>query len=290
MATSGSSPITIPTARAGLDRLVLSLHPADPHRFHRQLTAQAPSLPGYQPAAGPYAAEGLYRQLYQYAPISRRRPYLDLLCAPEHHGLPAGQIALRASITHLITSCPMIDAVLAPLTACLAATTSVSLAELSIDFPMTATVHATVCREAYAPWTRATGWYLSTYYLTTACSLVCSRIYPKEEDGIAVERIELVLRRRFFHRHGVTSVADLARGGWLDAAQRSLRFVRYRPTSRRSAVENDQIQQLITARGVNKALRRYSGDAQRIRRRLEPTDTDDRARAALARLRRELPR
>jgi len=283
-----AAPRTIAAVRAGFDKLVLSLHPADPGAFLRQLTAQPQALTGYRPATGPFAAEGAYALLYQYGSTSPTRPDVDLLLAPRTRGLPVAQLALRASIEQLITRRSVARAVVDQFGCRFSGTSVVSVAELAIDFPREESTHTTICSEAYGPWTRCTQWYETTFYLTTASGLFCVRIYEKIENGITVVRAELILRRRFFRRHSVQGIADLVSTAWLEAARRSLRFMRYDPTTRRAAADNGEIEQLIAAVGVNEALRRYAGDAQRIRRRLAPTGHDDQARVALARLRREL--
>jgi hypothetical protein len=251
-----------------------------------------PALPGYcfDPTGQP--AHGEFQTRYCYVSQSTSRPDIDLLTEPRQSGMPFAQVSMRPSVQHLITSTTIVQQLLAPFLRQFNCRPLVSLGELAIDFPMDSTTHARLVREVYAPYTRAQRWYEITLYLTTQSGIVRVRLYPKHEHGLALLRVEQVLQRRFWRRHGINEPEDLrTTSSWLASAGRALQFVEYRATPRRSAAENARIEELIREYGVNEALRRNDGgDRQRIRRRLVPTDTDRRAREALEQFHRRLSR
>ncbi len=300
---------TIPTPRAGFDRLLFSVSRVyvDP--------SSLPKLP-LPKSLGPFRRRGDNALPVKSSPTYRRRAaystadetiFMDILHQPRHTPRPLFQVQFRASMRHLIDlrlaeeaikelpnsilrlldrdAAKVIRRSLLPLRFTLSDGFTLSEVELTLDFPAGEELFRKLRQSLLTPWSRqhyafhvddASGGRQSRRSQTNF------RLYKKDEDGIMVNRVEWVIRRGQLRRWGVSTIANLYGMPWTSRVLKRLLFVDFHPSGRK----NDRLEYLygdvVRVAGAAYALQKCSlKDRQQLRRYFRPNDLHAQAEAAL---------
>jgi hypothetical protein len=293
---------TLSTPRAGIDRIVLNPAQTSPVRFGKTLGPSYRRVADHQLAGGAanrdhsldrsvaHDVRRSYRRRAEYRRVSPgTAPIVDVLYRPTGRCfwlLAPYRVQLRATMDELLDVTTVESTAAGISAALLRAELDVSEVELAIDLPWSEGAASALYAALYTPWTRHhkelpdQEWWCRG----DRKSATWVRLYSKNEDGLRVIRVELVLRRDALRRFGVEGVTDLRAISWREVFTSAVRFVTFvPPRGGRQCVLAQTLAKRVRASGVQATLRGQHGRRREwMRRRLRPTATQQAVEGALA--------
>ncbi len=313
------NPSTIPTPRAGFDRVLFSA----PVVYCAPRSLPKLSLPK---SLGPFRRGGDTALHAKSSPTYGRRAayatadegtFMEILYRPRFTPSPLFQVQFRAPMRHLL-DLDIVDQAIKDLSISifllvdrdaaarvilprlLPFRLTLSEVEFTLDFPDRGGTARALERSLLIPWSRRH----FAPHLDEASDgrrprhrRNSFRVYDKTEDDkiegrikrIRVARVEWVIRRDQLRAWRVNTIADLRGVPWTDRVPKRMRFVEFHPSRGNRHVPEWVYEGLVKVAGPAFAVQKQSPKARRrLRGRLRPNDFHVQAEAALRALEAEM--